>query len=77
MYVGALSLGVAFMSSTFAIRVIHTFVTSAGWEDSLDSNDPISSLVAMIAYPALPITCSRRSRTGMDWLLPWKVRAGS
>ena len=53
LYVGALSLGVAFMSSTFAIRVIHTFVTSAGWEDSLDSNDAISSVVAMIAISGL------------------------
>ena len=52
-YVGALSLGVAFMSSSFAIRVVHTFFTSAGWEDSLDSNDPISNLVAMIAISSV------------------------
>lgn len=48
-YVGALSLGVALMSSSLVIRVVNTFLTSAGWEDSLDTNDPISSLVAMIA----------------------------
>lgn len=52
-YIGALSLAVAFMSSTFVIRVVHTSITSAGWEDSLDSNDPVSSMVAMIAISSV------------------------
>ena len=59
-YIGALSLGVAFMSSTFVIRVVHTFITSAGWEDSLDSDDPISSLVAMIAISGVVYTLLTR-----------------
>ena len=53
MYVGALSLGMALMSSSFVIRVVHTFITSAGWEDSLDSDGPISSMVAMIAISSV------------------------
>ena len=53
-YVGALSLGVAFMSSSFVIRVVHTSFTSAGWKDSLDGpNDPIASLIAMIAISSV------------------------
>ena len=52
-YIGVLSLWVAFMSSTFVIRVVHTSLTSAGWEDSLDSNDPVSNMVAMIAISSV------------------------
>ena len=53
-YIGVLSLGVAFMSSSFVIRVVHTSFTSAGWKDSLDGpNDPIASLIAMIAISSV------------------------
>ena len=51
--IGALSLGVAFISASFVIRVVHVFFTSAGWEDSLDANDPIASLLVMIGISSV------------------------
>lgn len=46
---GTLSLGVAFMSSAFVLRLIHTGITTAGWDDLLPADDPTSSLLAVIA----------------------------
>lgn len=90
-YVGALSLGVAFISSGFVIRVVHTFITSAGWEDSLDTDDPISSLVAMIAISGAVYTLLTRIKnrygliaalegacwiTGLVPILFWTIHKG-
>ena len=51
--IALLSFCVALMYSTFVVRVIHTHLTSAGWEDSLDSNDPIATVVTMIAISSV------------------------
>ena len=52
-YLGVLSLGVAFMSTHFVIRVIHTGFTTAAWGDSLDAADPIANMLAMIAITSV------------------------
>ena len=52
-YLGALSLGVAFMSTPFVIQVIHTGLTTAAWGDSTNADDPIANMVAMIAITSV------------------------
>ena len=52
-YLGALSLGVAFMSTRFVIEVIHTGLTTAAWGDSIKAADPIANMVAMIAITSV------------------------
>ena len=52
-YLGALSLGVAFMSIHFVVLVIHTGFTSATWGESLNAGDPIANMVAMIAITSV------------------------
>ena len=53
MYLGALSLGVAFMSTRFVVQVVHTGLTTAAWGDSIDADDPIANMVAMIAITSV------------------------
>lgn len=46
---GTLSLGVAYLSSGFVLRLIHTGITTTEWGDPLPADDPTSSLLAVIA----------------------------
>ena len=50
---GLLSLWVAFMSSEFVIRAIHTGTTTANWGDPLTAGDGVDSLIAMIAISSI------------------------
>lgn len=50
---GTLSLGVAFISSEFVLRLIHTGITTTEWDDPLPADDPTSSLLAIIAISTI------------------------
>ena len=53
LYLGAISLGVAFMSAPFVVQVIHAGFTTATWGDSISADDAIANMVAMIAITSV------------------------
>lgn len=52
-YLGILSVGVAFMSTRFVVQVVHTGLTTAVWGDSVDATDPLANMLAMIAIASV------------------------
>lgn len=52
-YLGVLSLGVAFMSTGLVTQAIHAGFTTAAWGDSVNVGDPIANTVAMIAITSV------------------------